>query len=76
MCGTLEKKKRREEGCFQVKGKFQLLYRETQKWIKKQTVKLNYLLIYIWIKEKLIECKKCLNSMVKALLSSRNINKN
>lgn len=55
---------------------FQLLYRETQKRIKKQRVKLNYLLIYIWIKEKLIEREMGLNSMVKALLFSRNTNKN
>lgn len=71
--GTL---KRKGEGCFQFKGTFQLLHRETQKWIEKQTVKLNYLLVHIWIKEKLIESKKWLKSMAKALLPLRNITKN
>jgi len=38
-------------------------------------VKLSYLLIDIRVKEKLLEKEMGLNSMVKALLSSRNTNK-
>lgn len=71
--GTL---KRKGEGCFQFEGIFQLLHRETQKWIEKQTMKLNYLLVCIQIKRKLIESKKWLKSMVKALLPLRDITRN
>lgn len=73
ICVTLKEKGR---GCLHFKDTFQLPGRETQKQIKNQIVKLNYLLIYIWSKKKLIGREIGLNSMVKALLSSRNTNRN